>query len=268
MLALVLLAGTQLTAGAAPKAKTTANDFFIRSLHENETVAGRNLAIVHIDQAIAMDGNNAMYWRQKGAILSSMDEHEQALPCFEKSLKIDPNDCLTWNSYSNTLSNLKRYPEALAAVDKGIKMDPGGACRITKSAILAMMRRFPEAEKELDIAIKTNPENLLARSRRPDVSFYLGHWDKVIADTTILIPRTHDGAKLAELYRERGEAYAGKTLYDKAVSDYKTGLKLHPDMRQLHESLRKVYKLKGDTAGVRAETAELAAIDEDLRPGK
>jgi len=264
----LLFAGSsQLSAGAAPNPR--AEELYRRSLSEGFTVLGRNAAIKHINEALAIDGDNALYWRQKGCILSSMDEHEQALPCFEKSIKLNPNDSATWSVYCTTLSNLDRYPEALAAIDKSFKIYNDPNCRITKSAVLMKLQRYAEAENELDIVLKSDPKNRLARVRRPQVSTHLAHWDKIIEDTSFsLSPGTPRTGSMDEVYETRGKAYTQKKMYDQAINDYKNALKERPLSRQLHKELLAAYKLKGDAAGVRSQKAEIEALDEDLRPLK
>jgi len=269
LFAVVLLfaCGSLLSAGAAPNPR--AEELWRRSLVENTTILGRNAAIKHINEALAIDDKNALYWRQKAVILASMDEHEQALPCFEKSIELNPNDSFTWNAYCTTLSNLKRYPEALAAIDKSFKIYNDPNCRVTKSAVLMNLQRYAEAENELDIVLKSEPKNRLARVRRPQVSSHLAHWDKIIEDSSFLISTSNSNSRSrAEVYEARGQAYTQKKMYDKAIADYKTAIRNQPDSRQLHKGLLATYKLKGDAAGVRSEKAEIEALDEDLRPGK
>jgi len=262
---LLLLSLTPVALAMNPKAQA----LLLQSVKESEYVQTRNASLRHITQACTLDPDNAVCWRQKGIILNLMDEQEEALPCLEKSLKLDDKDCVAWNNYAATLTSLRRYPEALTAIERAQKIHDTPLGRITRAAVFAKLQKYEAAENELDIAVKLDPNEVMARIRRPSISAKLGHWDKVIADQNYLIPiNKANSYGMAGHLQSRAYAYTQLKQYDKAIADYKEALKSNPDMRQLHAGLLDSYRRKGDAAGIKSETAKLQAIDDDMRPSK
>jgi len=226
----------------------------------------RSLALSQIDEALKLQPDNpGMNWT-KAAILASMDEYEDALPCIEKTLKLDPKNARVWNLKAETLHNLKRNTEALACTETAASFFGKPLNNCTKVNILIGMHRFAEAEKEADRLIAPHPQDIAFHGRRADIFIYTSQWDKAVADLTYLINGTkNEKSSLCTLLGKRAECYVKLKHYKKAVADLKWALNMHPDDRNLRALLINVYNLTGDTVAAKAEEKLLNSLDTDHR---
>jgi tetratricopeptide (TPR) repeat protein len=199
-----------------------------------------------------------------------MEENEQALPCIDKSLEFDPNSAFAWDAKASILSGLGRNEQALAAANEAVRMEACSSTRMTRAQVLTHMGKFYPAEKELDDIIKADPTNEGARSRRAMVAGHTHHWNKVIEDNTFLIQANKESLvkSTSTTFQDRAAAYINTKQYDKAIADYKTGLKINPDSRPLHSGLLNAYTLSGNTKAAQAERKVLESYDDDITPFK
>jgi tetratricopeptide (TPR) repeat protein len=130
------------------------------------------------------------------------------------------------------------------------------------------MSRFDQAEKELDDIIRLEPKNEMARDRRSTVAGHTKHWNKVIEDSTYVIKSKPMNLSSCETLANRAAAYVNLKQYDRAITDYKDGLKIVPDGRQLHVGLINAYTLSGKTQAAQAERKILSNFDADFQPMK
>lgn len=244
-----------------------ARRLFLQAISEGQIMASRGAALKHIDQALAIEPRRAEIWAQKAIILDGLEEDAEALPCIETALKISPKVTGYWTEKAHVLNNLKRHQEALAAVDTAVKLDTTYYPRLQRTEILMAMGRFAEAESELNILAAKQPSNGVIRARRCESARKMGHWDTVIEDANFLLTTVKpESLSFYGLLDDRARAYIEKKQYDKAIADYKLGLKHSPDDRKLHAALLKAYKLKGDVQGARTEEKALKEFDDDFKP--
>ncbi|MBS2007768.1 MAG: hypothetical protein JST01_12050 [Cyanobacteria bacterium SZAS TMP-1] len=255
------------TCRAAERFNPEAKRLLLQAAKEGQTMGSRGAALKHIDQALALEPHRAEIWAEKAIILDGLEEDAEALPCIEMALKISPKVTTYWTEKAHVLNSLKRHQEALAAVDTAVKLDATYYARLQRTEILMAMSRFAEAESELNALVAKQPSNLVIRARHSDAARRMGHWDAVIEDSTFLLTTVKpESYSYYSLLEDRARAYIEKKQYDKAIADYKLGLKHSPDDRKLHAALLKVYKLKGDAQGVRTETQALKEFDDDFKP--
>jgi tetratricopeptide (TPR) repeat protein len=244
--------------------KEQADNLWQRAVSECEKLSTQDAALKHINQAISLDPTRANLWQWKAIILERLEESEQALPMINKAIELDPKDAASWATKADILCSLKKYDEALISVDKGLKFTNAYNSHITKAEILRHLRKFDLAEKELDILIAQRPKDDIVRSRRADVARMNQHWQKVIEDTSFVIKMRVLSFSHWNLLERRAEAYVQTKQYDKAIADYKEGIRNVPDARQTHDALLKVYTITGNAKGVAAERRAIESIDKDL----
>ncbi len=263
----LLLAHLVATQNCLAEDPTLADRLAKRAAIEAEQRSTQQAALDHINQALSIRPEDATFWYQKGDILSRLEEDEEPLPCAEKAVQLDPKVCASWTLKANILCNLGKSAEALSAIDRAISLNDNSGSRIAKISILATLHRPAEAEKELDDLVKREPTNIIARGRRISLAAKIRHWDKVIEDCTYLINREgHLNLNYLKHLEARAEAYANTKQFDKAIADYKSALKLVPDDRSVHDSLRNVYKISGQLQAERRETAAIMRLDVDIKP--
>ncbi len=257
---LALLNGPLCYAGS----KEQANALWSQALVESDKLSTQDAALKHINQALSLEPKRAEFWQGKAMILERLEESEQALPCINKALELNSKDAASWVTKADILSSLKKYDEALVSIDKGMKLTDRQDFHMTKAEILKRLRRYDLAEKELDLLVAQRPKDDIVRARRADVAKENKHWQKVIDDTSYVIGLHVKNFSHWNLLGKRAEAYAQLKQYDKAIADYKEGIKHLPDARQMHDELMKVYTITGNSKGVAEERRAIEAIDKDL----
>ncbi len=249
-------------------------------------LAGNHKALEYLNKALSIDPRSAKGWCLKAHILSSMEESELALPCIEKALNIEPKNFVLWLEKAEIYCQLGQYDQALSCADAAVKLKDVPECHLVRAKMLRCLGRLQAAQQELDRLVAMDPKNIIFRSERARLGRFTKNWPQVIADLNILIEgsnqivlaaRSQGGGKKGQAapgvgryqnLMDRAQAYTELKQWDKAIADYKTGLKEHPDMRQYHVGLLKVYTLKGDKKAAQEEKAIIDSFDDDFKPGK
>ena len=229
----------------------------------------RETALKHIDQALAIEPKNPIYWRIKAQVLESLEESEKALPCITKSIEIFPQSADAHAIKADILAHLGKPDQALQALDQALKMTDHPYLHSVRAKILRSQRKFGEAEKEFDKVIKAEPNNLVARSERAKVAALRQHWQKAIEDLSFALTKAKK--KNYSYYEDllaTAEAYTMTKQYAKATADCKEGIAGQPEMPHFHVALLKVYKLTNDAAGIKKESQQLKLIENDLGVSK
>jgi len=240
-----------------------------RALAEFKDLKTQELAIKHIEQAIALDGKNPLLWQEKAAFLQDIQESEKALPCINKSIELNSKPDYPYVLKAKILKSLKRFTEALSAVDYAVKLNACPDYFVVRSKILMEQGKLELAEKEMDKLVDSYPDSTLIRSQRALVARRLKHWPKAIEDFTYLIDRAP--VKTTSYYGNllsRAQAYTETKQYDKGIADCKAGIKGLPEARQFQAALIKLYKLSGNENEAKRIQQQLDALDDELQPPK
>lgn len=81
-------------------------------------------AIARFDRVLALDGNNTVALRERGACRSVLGDTIGALIDLDRVIELLPRDPVSWNSRGYFHSENGRYREAIADYDQAIKFDP------------------------------------------------------------------------------------------------------------------------------------------------
>jgi predicted Zn-dependent protease len=224
------------------------------------------LALSQVDQLLKKAPDNPAANQLKAAILSCMDEYEEALPCIERAAKLDPSSVRIWSRKADILHHLKQDKEALSCIDKAEKLNGKSLTNANKADILISLNRTGDAEKELDRLVETVPDNSTFRGHRAELFLHTNQWEKAINDLTILIQQcSRPNQSFALLHSKRADCYFHLNQYTRSIADYKSALTIDPDDRQIHAALMKIYNLTGDTRAASAEKKFVQSLDTDLR---
>jgi tetratricopeptide (TPR) repeat protein len=240
-----------------------------KAIAEFKDLKTQELAIKHIEQAISIDPQNALLWKEKAAFLQGIQESEKALPCINKSIQLDSKHDYPYVIKAEILKNLKRFNEALSAVDYAIKLNSRPDYLVARAKILMEQGNLDLAEKEMDKLIDSYPTNTQMHSQRALVARRLKHWPKAIEDFTYLINKAP--VKTTSYYGDllsRAQAYTETKQYDKGIADCKAGLKGLPEARQFHAALIKLYELSGNENEAKRTKQQLELLDDELQPPK
>ena len=91
-------------------------------------------------------------WSLKGAILSGLGRHMDAIECCDRAIKIDPSNVYAWNNKGIALRSLGLYEEAIDCFDNAITIDPSFSYAINnKYATIMQWAPAPETSEPVMI---------------------------------------------------------------------------------------------------------------------
>ena len=205
---------------------------------------------------------DAVEWSNKGASLSNLQRHSQALDCYDHALGLDPQLKETWNNRGSVLRTMRRYPEALACYDHALTLDPSfapawnnkgltleflgrhedaidcyehalGANSQLKEAwhnkglVLQALRRYCEALSCYDRVITLDPANAAVHSQKGFSLQALGCHAEALAsyDHALMLNPGN-----AEAWAQKGSSLRVMGRHAEALSCYAQALTLNPDV--------------------------------------
>jgi predicted O-linked N-acetylglucosamine transferase (SPINDLY family) len=145
------------------------NDFDL--LHMLGVVQGQRsnfaAAIVFIEQAIAIDPNNAAAHGSHGNCLKGLGRFADALDSYGRALALQPNDANTLNNRGATLGDLRRPTEALESYDRALAINPTHVLALdNRGAALRELQRPAEALVSHSKALALKPDFAEAHSNK------------------------------------------------------------------------------------------------------
>ncbi len=158
-------------------------------------------AIADFTQAIRLDPQNPMNYRERGRAYSDKGETDKGLADYDEAIRLDPNDASGYNDRGTVYAEKGEYDQAIADYTQAIRLDPNHA---------------------------------LAYNNRGSAYGSKGNYDEAIADYTQAIRLDPDSA-LA--YNNRGYAYSNKGAYDQAIADYEEALRIDPNYDMARQNL-------------------------------
>jgi tetratricopeptide (TPR) repeat protein len=158
----------------------------------------------------------------KGAGLSQLGRHQEAISCYDRALELDPGLESAWTAKGVALGELKRLKEALTCYDRTLELNPDSADALSnKGVILRALKRIEEATACYDRALELNPYHADAQFNRAAALRALKQTEEAIAcyDRALqLNPRhakawSHKGA----LLMQSGQIEESVACYDRAT---------------------------------------------------
>jgi len=95
----------------------------------NSQMSGKQYAeaISSYTAAIALDPANPVYYSNRAAAHSSLEDHYSAIDDAQQALKVDPNFIKAYSRMGHAYYCLEQYEEASSAFTKGLALDPTNA---------------------------------------------------------------------------------------------------------------------------------------------
>lgn len=84
-------------------------------------------AVTEYSNAIKLNSNNAVYFCNRAAAYSKLDQHSAAIEDCKTAIALDPSYGKAYGRLGIAYSNLNKYEEARAAYENALKYDPGNA---------------------------------------------------------------------------------------------------------------------------------------------
>eukprot|EP00794_Sanderia_malayensis_P003532 gene3532-4033_t len=110
------LKSEELNRTKAEECKTKGNDLMKAGKHQE--------AIDSYTAAIALSGNNAIYYSNRAAAYNKLGSFEKAIADSESAVKIDPNFSRAYGRMGLAYLNLQNYEKAKESCEKALSLDP------------------------------------------------------------------------------------------------------------------------------------------------
>ncbi len=122
-----------------------------------------DLAVTHINRALAKRPASAQYLNSLGAAYRALGRMADSRTAFERAIQIQPGYAEPYNNLSTVLSALGEFTRAEDTCRKALALKPGYVdALINLGGLLHALHRHDEAEEALHAAIRLAPQNALA----------------------------------------------------------------------------------------------------------
>jgi len=80
------------------------------------------IILANCNSALRANPNDAQAWRFKGIAYSEIENHLEAIKCYDKEIELKPNSERAYNNKGISLDDLGKYEEAIKCYDKAIEL--------------------------------------------------------------------------------------------------------------------------------------------------
>ena len=150
-------------------------------------------ATADFTQALRLDPNNALIYRERGNTYLSIGDLDHAIADFTQAIQLDPSAAMVYSNRGNAHYEKGDLESAIADYTQAIRLDPNAA---------------------------------VAFSNRGNAYYDKGDLDHAIADFTQAIQLAPNDAIV---YNQRGIAYYNKKDFEQAIADFEASLRINPD---------------------------------------
>lgn len=161
-------------------------------------------ALIHYDQALALDPNWVDAWIGRGVVKDMQGHLPEAAKDLEMAVKLSPEHGDAWYYYANALGRALRYEESLAAYTKLNKLDPGSLDGWLDHADLLFVIKGPDvALRKLREAEQVHQLNSRFRYRVVSYLLRAGQEQQALLELEEALTTDHAGhVQLLEHYPE------------------------------------------------------------------
>lgn len=177
-----------------------------------------NSAVNLIQQAIAIQANNPIYYSNLGVALQSLVRYDEAIAAYDRALSLNPNYGDAHLNRGVVLNALKRVDESLASLDRAIALNSQlDQSHFNRGIALEGLNRLEEAVQSYLKAIEINPNDAHVHYNLGHVFHQLRRFDQAIA--------CYD--KAIQIDPNSAQAYWNKALALLVMGNYEQGWSLH-----------------------------------------
>jgi tetratricopeptide (TPR) repeat protein len=164
-------------------------------------------ALGALDEALAMNADDAELWRYRGSCLGILERYGEAVESFDRVLAGSPQSPIsrgvTLCNRAGMLVHMRNFEEALECIDLSLEAFPDlYESWNQKGLILSELGRSEEALQCFDTALSIAPHNIISLHCRGAALEKLGRWDEALASYDAVLKAAPEFA----VSRERKEA--------------------------------------------------------------
>ncbi|NES76925.1 MULTISPECIES: tetratricopeptide repeat protein [unclassified Okeania] len=240
-----------------PITPQTANQYFQAG---NQALAQKKIdsAIAHIQKAIELHPNLALYYQTLGDVLVQIEKWEEAATTYQKAIELKPTSALSHHNLGKVLEKQGRLDEAIASFSQAIKINPNfSEFYISLGAALVQKGLLYEAIAHFQKAISLEPDSSMAHQNlgvalekqgqieegiicyRKAIEIDPGFWEgyQKLGTALTKLGDFHQAAEIygkacqiipnfATVYHYCGEALAKLHRWDEAIAAYQKAIGL------------------------------------------
>lgn len=235
------------------------------NLQRSEAALGSaKLVLESYEQALNKEPKNIELWLGKGAFLSQLKRHSQALNTYQEAIAINPHSYLAWLGMSKVFWKMEQYPDAFQAIEKALEIEPQSftawhirgtilqqgqqdleqalasynrAIELNqdffpawrdRSSVLMTQDNYSQAVKSLQTAVTLAPQDIqswLSLSNAFEKMAKIEEALKAIDQVIFLQPRNSDH------WLQKGSLREEQQKYTKACNTYRQAMKIAPDLK-------------------------------------
>lgn len=214
----------------------------------SRAVAAMNLldlpaARADIDQALALDANNATAWTLRGELLALDKDNPAAMSAYDRAIELRPNWPIPYLDRGSRYQEQGDYDRALEEINKGIELGRGSPVGyLLRSQLRYEMGDIEGAHGDADQALVYAPQWMLVFS---DIFLtnLAGHLNWSLDYYWRAIERM---PKAYQVYQGRGDACRVNHHPDWAIEDYHRAIRLAPRQGALYLARGRAYQELGE----------------------
>lgn len=187
-----------------------------------------DLAIAGFKKYLEKNGDDAMVISNLAYCYEQTKQLLEAKSLRIKNTQIQPENGKVFYQLANVCYKLNDYPASNAALIQCVKLSPNYyQAYLLKGVVSLALQDYGTGKKDLEIALKNLPEK--ASDIYPNLAFAAAK----LGDLSDALPYLTEWEKLDPknglVFYTRGNLYAGKGIYDKALANYSTAIELDPN---------------------------------------
>ncbi|PYK31341.1 MAG: hypothetical protein DME57_04090 [Verrucomicrobia bacterium] len=181
-------------------------------------------ALEDFAEAARINPSAAAAYYNRGVAYSLKKDYERALANLDAAIQISPNYAAALTERGYIYSERLDLDKAVADLSKAIRIEPRASAYRTRGFALKDLKRWNEAISDFNKALQLNANDTSALNGRAMTYSLMGEQDRALADFSTILEHWNVG----NIYSSRGYAYARKRNYERALADFREGVKLMP----------------------------------------
>jgi tetratricopeptide (TPR) repeat protein len=223
--------------------KLSATDWF-----EKGVVLGsakqHNDAIAAFDKTLELNPRFAEAYNNRGSAYSALGNYKQAIRDFDKSIELNPQDASVYYNRGTAYSLLGDHQQAIQDHNKTIELNPQSAAAYSNRGLAySALGDKQMAIKDYDKAIELNPQDAIAYYNRGNVNSALGNYQLAMQDYSKAIDLN---PQYATAYGNRGLAYENIGNHQQAIWNYDKAIELNPKYAVAYYNRGNTYSALGN----------------------
>jgi len=218
-------------------------------------------------EAIKVSPENASFHYDLALALKLKDDLTAAIAEMQKSIELDPNLVDAYYTFGITLWQQGEFPEAVTKLRRAIELKPDYAeAFYTLGTVLKQMNQLPDAAAALREAIRLQSTFAGAHTTLAAVLRQMGDTSAAESEAQLgdALVKQKIGLQGATFATNSGKRMLDAGDLDGAISQFRTAIKLAPNLAVAHYQLALALSRKGEKQEAATELGRAKELDPKL----